>query len=95
MTIEWIAFLYVNYLEPIGKVLFYLFLVMVLLYIINVIRDGKKKTELVSKLISLIFSMIVKAFVVCGNFVKWIAKMLLNGIKLIWASIRDFFFSPI
>jgi hypothetical protein len=93
--IEQFAYIYVNYLEPTGKVLFYLFIALVLFYIINVIRDKKKLSDGVSYLISFIIKSIIAILVMCGNLVKWIAKKLLNGIKLIWAAVRDFFFSSI
>lgn len=95
MTIQYLAEFYVNFIEPALKAAVFIVIVVVLLYIINLIRDSKKKTDLVNSLFSLIVKLITGAVVWVGGVAVWLVKMLLKTITVIFAAVRDFFSSKI
>lgn len=95
MSIQYIAELYVDFIEPALKGLLFVVIVVVLLYFINLIRDSKKKTDLINSMFSIIIKVISRALFWVGGALVWLAKMLLKTITVIFAAIRDFFTSKI
>ena len=95
MDISNLAYVYVTYLEPLLKVLFFLTILIVVLHIFNAMRDGKKHSDLIGMAFNGLVSVIKNIFVYVGLAVAWFGKMLLKVIKLIFASVRDFFTSDI
>jgi hypothetical protein len=93
--IEAIAHLYVNFLEPALRVLVVLFVVLLLLSIINFIRDPKAKENFVKTLIGLVFKGLKLLLIGAGAVLKGLLEMLQKSIKVIFAAFRDFFTSKI
>ena len=90
-----LAAFYVNYLEP-GLILLSLLFVGLMLYqIIMLIIDGKRKSEFANILFKMMISAIKGVVVGLGKITLWLVKTLYIYIKLIFASITDFFSSRI
>lgn len=90
-----LAALYVNYLEPALILLSLLFIGLVLYQIIMLIVDGKRKSELANTLFKFMLSALKGLVFGAGKATLWLIKTLYIYIKLIFASITDFFSSRI
>ena len=90
-----LARLYVNVLEPV----FYVFLVVAvisfLLYFFNLLRGGDKKNDLVSVIVNMIVKSSMKIIQLTFIAIKIFFNMLLETIKLLIATVRDFLTSKI
>lgn len=95
MTIADFAEFYVNVLEPVLKFLIFFIIAVFLLYMLNVMRDTKKKGDLVTVMVNFITKSITKSVVLAGKVLLWCSNMLLKSITVIYTSIRDFLFSKI
>lgn len=95
MDISHIAYIYVTYLEPLLKILFFAVVLIVVLHLFNSMRDGKKHSDIISFAFNGMLSLIKGVFLYAGLILAWMGKMLLKTIKLIFASVRDFFTSDI
>ncbi|NBX86305.1 MAG: hypothetical protein EBQ80_03560 [Proteobacteria bacterium] len=93
--IETFAVFYVDYLEPLLRVAFFLIIAIVLLYFINLIRDAKEKGNIINAIFSSMIKLITAIFVWSGHALVWSGKTLLKTITVIIAVIRDFFGSRI
>jgi hypothetical protein len=93
--IDTIAWLYVNFLEPAGKFLLVVIGVLVILSIINFIRDPKAKENMVSALLGLLFKVLKGIIVYSGIVLQKGFGMLLKSLMVIYAAIRDFIGSKI
>ncbi|MCA3243737.1 MAG: hypothetical protein INF43_00325 [Alphaproteobacteria bacterium] len=93
--IERLAHFYVNVVEPIAQVLLVLIVVILLLGIINFIRDPKAKENLIKTLINLIMKTLKLSLVTLGALLKGTLELLQKSIKVIFAAFRDFFSSKI
>ena len=90
-----LAALYVNYLEPALILLSLLFIGLVLYQIIMLIVDGKRKSEFANALFKFMLSVLKGLVLGVGKATLWLIKTLYIYIKLIFASITDFFSSRI
>lgn len=90
-----LAAFYVDYLEPGLILLSLLFVGLVLYQIIMLIIDGKRKGEFANALFGFMISAIKAVVVGLGKTTLWLVKTLYIYIKLIFASITDFFSSRI
>lgn len=95
MSAQSIAYLYVYYLEPMFKVAVWLGLLVVVLYIVNMITDGKKKGDIINSLFSTMVSMIKGVFIYGGKGILVTGKLLLRIITILIDTVRDFFTSKI
>ncbi|PIZ30653.1 MAG: hypothetical protein COY40_04050 [Alphaproteobacteria bacterium CG_4_10_14_0_8_um_filter_53_9] len=95
MEISQLAALYVNFIEPLLKILFFAAIFISVLHIFNAMRDGKKHSEIIGMLFNGLISLLKNIFIYAGKGLAWFAQMLLRIIKLIFASVRDFFTSDI
>ncbi len=93
--LERIAHFYVNVIEPASQVVLILIVILLLLGVVNFIRDPKAKENLVKTLISFIFRMLKLMLVAAGAVLKGTLEMLRKSIKVIFAAFRDFFSSKI
>jgi hypothetical protein len=93
--IEHFAHFYVNVVEPAVQVLIILVVVILLLGIINFIRDPKAKENLIKTLINLIMKALKFSLVALGALLKGTLELLRKSIKVIFAAFRDFFGSKI
>ena len=93
--LERVAHFYVNVVEPASQVGLILIVVLLLLGIVNFIRDPKAKENLVKVLIGFIFKMLKLFLVAAGAILKGSLEMLQKSIKVIFAAFRDFFSSKI
>jgi hypothetical protein len=93
--IESLAHLYVNFIEPTFQVLVVLFVVLLLLSIINFIRDPKAKENFIKTLIGLVFKGFKYLLIAAGAVLKGTLELLHKSIKVIFAAFRDFFSSKI
>jgi hypothetical protein len=95
MNIADLAVFYVDVIEPVLKFCAFLVIAIFLLYLLNMLRDAKKKTDLINGAFNFIIKLATKTVSVSGRIVVWTVKVLLNIIRVIFASIRDFFTSKI
>lgn len=95
MTIEQAAQIYVDYVDPALRVLLFFVIAVFLLYMLSVIRDGKKKTDVINATFNFIIKFITKTISFMGKLLLFIITLLRKTITVIYASIRDFFFSRI
>ncbi|MBI1308545.1 MAG: hypothetical protein GC129_01625 [Proteobacteria bacterium] len=95
MDINQLAEIYVDYLEPSLRVLGFLIVVIFLLYMLGLVRDSKKKGDLVNSAFSFIINIITKFVSFIGHALLWLAKAVLKIVTVIFASIRDFFTSEL
>lgn len=95
MNIESFAVFYVNYLEPMLHFLGFLIIGVIILALLNIVRDGKKKGELVNSALSFIIKILTGSVTMLGRFLLWLTKASLKIITVIYASFRDFFTSKI
>lgn len=93
--IETFAIFYVDFLEPLLRVAFFLIIAIVLLYFINLIRDAKEKGNLINAIFSSMIKLITASLKWSGQGLMWSGKTLLKVITVIIAVIRDFFNSRI
>jgi hypothetical protein len=93
--IDAIAWLYVSVLEPAGTVLFWLAIAVVVIALINFLRDPKSRANIINNLATGIFKLIKGVLVGIGKVLHVIFKMLLNSLKVIFAAVRDFWGSKI
>lgn len=93
--IESLAHFYVNVVEPATQVLLILVVVILLLGVINFIRDPKAKENLVKTLINMIMKLVKYLLIGVGAVLKGSVNMLQKSIKVIFAAFRDFFSSKI
>ncbi len=93
--IDAIAWLYVNILEPVGIVLFWLLVAVVVVAFINFLRDPKSRANIINSLATGFFRLIKKTLSLTGKAVQIIIKVLLNSLKVIFAAVRDFWGSKI
>lgn len=93
--IERFAHFYVNVVEPAAQVLLILIVVILLLGIINFIRDPKAKENLIKTLINLIMKALKLSLVAVGALLQGTLEVLRKSIKVIFAAFRDFFSSKI
>ena len=90
-----IAQLYVNVLEPMFFYGLILLVVLFVLYMVNLLRGGGKKDDLVSKVVNGFVALIIKIIKLCGRMMAGSIKVLLKAITLLTATVRDFFGSKI
>lgn len=90
-----IATFYVNVLEPTLQVLAVVALVIGVLYLLNLVRGGDRKNDLITVVVNEFFKLIYKTIVLMGKSVVALALMLLKTSRVIFATIRDFFKSEI
>lgn len=95
MEISSLAYLYVTYLEPLLKILFFATILIIVLHVFNAMRDGKKHSDIIGMAFNGLMSLIKNVFIYTGMAVAWFGRLLLKIIKLIFASVRDFFTSDI
>lgn len=95
MTIAHLADFYVNVIEPLGKLLFFIIIAVFLLFLLNLARGTSKDANLTNGIVNMIVSIFKKTVTYSGKLVMWMLKMLLKTITVIFASIRDFFTSKI
>lgn len=95
MGIEKLAEFYVYFIEPGIKAFIFLFVVIMLLYVINLARDQKKKADLVTSLFNMMIKLVKGGVVGVGKLVVFLLKASLKIITIIFASVRDFFTSKI
>ncbi len=93
--IEALAHLYVDAIEPAFRVILIVFVILIILSIINFIRDPKAKENLIKSIISLIFKGLQYVLVAAGAILKGTLSLLQKSIKVIFAAFRDFFSSKI
>lgn len=90
-----LARLYVNVLEP----AFYIFLVIAvlafLLYGFNLLRGGDKKNDFITGVVNIIVKSTWKSIQLIGVSLAKFLKLLLNTIRLLIATVRDFLTSKI
>lgn len=95
MSINDLARLYVDFLEPTLRFLGIAIFLILVLAMLNILRDGKKKGELLNSAFSFIIKMVTKSITFLGHALLWMAKATLKIITVIYASFRDFFISKI
>lgn len=95
MNIESLARVYVDVIEPMLHTMAFVVIGIVLLYLLGVVKDGKKKGDLVNSAFSFIIKMVTLAFTLTGRFLLWMARFSWQIIRVIFASFRDFFTSKI
>lgn len=95
MSISSLAQLYVNIIEPLIHFVGFLILGVLLLATLNILRDGKKKGELLNSALSFIIKMMTKSVTLFGHALLWLAKASFKIITVIYASFRDFFTSKL
>ncbi|RYG62144.1 MAG: hypothetical protein EON60_00945 [Alphaproteobacteria bacterium] len=93
--IDTIARLYVNVLEPGFYILLVILLAVFVLYVINLLRGGGAKDDILSNVVNGTIKMIVKSVHLIGKALLAGCKMLLKTISLIFATVRDFLKSEI
>jgi hypothetical protein len=93
--IDAIAWLYVTILEPVGVVLFWLMIAVVVVAFINFLRDPKSRTNIINSLATGLFRLIKSILSASGKVLQVTLKVLLNSIKVIFAAVRDFWGSKI
>ena len=89
------AWIYVNILEPLGTILFWLAIAVVVVAFINFIRDPKSRANLINNLAGMIFRLIKNILIGAGKVLRICIKVLLNSLKVIFAAVRDFWGSKI
>ncbi len=90
-----IAIFYVNVIEPTLQVLAVVAVVIGVLYLLNLLRGGDRKNDLITLVVNEFFKMIYKTIVLSGKAVVAVAGMLLKTSRVIFATLRDFFKSEI
>jgi len=95
MTIERAAEIYVNIVDPALRIGLFVVIAVFLLYFLNLLRDGSKKTDMVNGLFNLIIKTITKTVTLTGKVLLFILSTLRKTITVIFASLRDFFISEI
>ena len=90
-----IAQFYVDVLEPGFKIFLVVAVIAFILYGINILRDSKKKTDLVGGLVTLIVKSIIKSMQLMGRLLLGSLKVLLKTSRVIMATVRDFLTSKI
>ncbi len=93
--IESIAAIYVNFIEPLMRVLLIGLVVVLILGIINFIRDPKAKENFIKTIITIVFKALKWLLIGFGVMLKGLIDMLHKAIKVIFAAFRDFFNSKI
>lgn len=93
--IDAIAWLYVNILEPAGTILLWLAIAVVVIALINFLRDPKSRANMINNLATGIFRFIKAILVWSGKVLQITFKVLLNSLKVIFAAVRDFWGSKI
>jgi hypothetical protein len=91
--IEAIAWFYVNIIENLGRVIFWGIILILLLALINVLRDPK--ANLMNSLAKFLLQSTKAILIGSGKALRISIKVLLNAIKVIFAAIRDFWVSKI
>jgi len=95
MSIEQFAAFYVNVVEPVFRFLLFAVIAISFLYLLNVVRDAKKKTDIINGAFNFILKLVTKSVVLLGKVLLFSIKMLQKVFKVINASVRDFFNSKI
>ena len=95
MDVETIASLYVNVIEPVGRVLVFALIAIFILWLFSIIQDSGKKKDVLNSLVSGVGKLIVGVFVYTGAALLWFGKFLLRAVTVIFATVRDFFTSKI
>jgi len=90
-----IASFYVNVIEPTLQVLAVAALVIIVLYLLNLLRGGDRKGDLITVVVNESFKFIFRFIVLIGKSLILLARMLLNTSRVIFATLRDFFKSEI
>lgn len=93
--IDSLAHFYVNIIEPGFSILLIILLVVFVLYLINVLRGGGSKDDILSTVVNGMIKMIVKSVQLVGKALLGCFRMLLKTISLIFATVRDFLKSEI
>lgn len=95
MSPETLAYLYVYYIEPTTRVLAWVALLVAVLYVLNMLTDGKKKGEIINMLFNLMVKGTKTVFLVGGKSILIATKMLLRTLTVLIDTVRDFFTSKI
>lgn len=93
--IETLAHIYVNVLEPAFTFLLIGLAILLVLYVVNLLRGGGAKDDILSNLVNGTIKMLVKSVHLIGKAMLASIKMLLKTISLIFATVRDFLKSEI
>lgn len=91
--IESIALFYVNYVEPAWKALLIIIAVVLLFYLLNVLRGGAAKGDLLSTIVNGAFKLLLKMFQIIGRGILSAMRSLFRTFRLLMATVRDFLFS--
>jgi lysylphosphatidylglycerol synthetase-like protein (DUF2156 family) len=95
MSVAEFAALYVHYIEPTLRVLFFLAIIVAVLYFFNMLKDSKKKSELIGTIFNFMVKAVVGGVVGFGKGLLWFVKTMLKIITILFATVRDFFVSKI
>lgn len=95
MTMAHLADFYVNFIEPFGKLLFFIVIAAFLLFLLNLVRGTSKEANLTNGVVNLVVKILKGTVSYTGRFLVWSSKVLLKTTVVIFASIRDFFTSKI
>ena len=95
MNIEELASLYVTSIEPTLKVVGFIFVAMIALWLFSLMRSGDKKSELLDSIMKGIWAGTVALFTYIGMGLWWVVTFIIRIITIIFASIRDFFTSQV
>lgn len=95
MAIQELAALYVNYVEPALRVLFFLVVVIVVLHIFHIVKGGKPGEGFASKSFGFMINGLVTMIKSVASGAWWSLKSMLKVITILFATVRDFFVSKI
>jgi hypothetical protein len=93
--IEIAAWIYVTLIEPLGIILFWLAIAVIVVAFVNFVRDPKARSNFINNLASMIFRLFKNSLIWTGKLLHFGIKMLLNSLKVIFAAVRDFWGSKI
>lgn len=92
---EIIAEFYVSYVEPGAKIFAFIFAILLVIWLVDMMRQPGAHLQMAGTVIMFVWNAVVKTFVWIWMAILFIFNMILRGIRLVFATVRDFFTSKI
>lgn len=95
MTIAEFAQLYVDYIEPIGKIFLFLLAIAACVMLLSYVKDREKLSDIATQFVMFFWLIFSKLAIWTGMALWWLLLFIMRAVSLIIATVRDFFVSRI
>ena len=86
---------YFDYIEPGSKIFIFIFAIMVVIWLVDVMRQPGAHLQMAGAFVRFTWNAVFKTCVWIWMAILWTFNMILRGIRLTFATVRDFFTSKI